>query len=55
MKIYYKIEKIFKVQKWIKGEGWTTIGISIRRWEAEMEMEKLRRQGMKIRLVEEEA
>ena len=49
------LEKIFKVQKWITGYGWGTVGITPHRRQAEEAVEILHKQCKRARVVEEEA
>lgn len=49
------LEKIFKVQKWITGWGWATIGITPYRRQAEEAVEILHKECKRARVVEEEA
>lgn len=56
MKIYNTpLERIFKVQKWITGFGWSTVGITPIRYQAEEAVEILHKQGKRARVIEEEA
>lgn len=56
MKIYnIPLEKIYKVQKWIEGWGWSTVGITPNRYQAEEAAEILHNQGKRARVKEETA
>lgn len=49
------LEKIYKVQKYIRGWGWSTIGITPLRRQAEEAVEHLHNEGKRARVIEEEA
>lgn len=45
--------RYYKIQKWIRGWGWTTIGEVPNKEQAEQAIEIGRQQGYRMRIVEE--
>ena len=45
---------VFKVQKWIPGWGWATIGITPNEVQAQVAIENLHAEGKRARVVAEE-